>query len=272
MKKVFYRTVVCSVLGIAVFSKCHDAKAQVVVNEIHYNPANDLMGDANGDGVRSSSHDEFVEIVNSNPNSVDVSGYTISDADGVCFTVPSGTVLLSNQPLVVFGGGTPTGSFGGALVLTKSLGLNNADNYVVLKNATGATIDSVTYKTNSAVGKSFTRNPDITGEFGSNADLGTLLFTPGTKNDGAAFLRITDFVDNLTEYEFNIYPNPTTNIINVDGLEIQKASLISVSGEVVDLQISNQQLFIPNEILSGVYMLKITNNDKTYFSKLEILR
>lgn len=244
--------------------------AQIVINEVHYNPAGDLTGDANGDGVRSSSHDEFVEIVNANPNSIDVSGYTISDADGVAFTVPSGTILLANQPLVVFGGGTPTGSFGGALVFAKSLGLNNADNYVVLKSATGATVDSVSYKTNSAVGKSFTRNPDITGAFVASTEIGTVLFTPGTRNDGSAFLRITYIVENLTEYELNIYPNPTTDIIIVDGLEIQKASLISVSGEVIDLAFSNQQLFVPRSIKSGVYILKITSNSKTYLTKLVI--
>lgn len=270
MKKVFYRTVICSVLGIAVFCKCHEAKAQVVINEIHYNPAGDLTGDANGDGLRSSSHDEFVEIVNANTNSIDVSGYTISDADGVAFTVPIGTILLSNQPLLVFGGGAPTGSFGGAIVFTKSLGLNNADNYVVLKNATGATIDSVSYKTNSAVGKSFTRNPDVTGEFVSSTDIGTVLFTPGTKNDGAAFLRITDIAEDFIAYELNIYPNPTTDIIQVDGLEIQKASLVSASGEIIDLEVSNEQLIVPNFISSGVYMLKITSNAKTYLTMLVI--
>ncbi len=51
-----------------------------VINEIHADPDGSLAGDANGDGTRSSSQDEFVEIVNRTGSDVDVSGWTLADA------------------------------------------------------------------------------------------------------------------------------------------------------------------------------------------------
>ena len=37
---------------------------QLVINEVHADPAGDITGDANGDGVRDVSDDEFIEFVN----------------------------------------------------------------------------------------------------------------------------------------------------------------------------------------------------------------
>ena len=48
--------------------------ATIVINEILADPAADLAGDANGDGVRGTYDDEFVEIVNSSAGSIDLSG------------------------------------------------------------------------------------------------------------------------------------------------------------------------------------------------------
>src|SRR5690606_34335601 len=33
----------------------------IIINEIHADPAGDLTGDANGDGIRDASADEFIE-------------------------------------------------------------------------------------------------------------------------------------------------------------------------------------------------------------------
>ena len=38
-------------------------QAQLIINEIHADPAADLPGDANGDGIRDAGDDEFIEFV-----------------------------------------------------------------------------------------------------------------------------------------------------------------------------------------------------------------
>jgi len=87
---------------------------EIVINEIHADPANNITGDANGDGTRDATDDEFIELVNAGAAAVDMSGYTLSDAFDVRHTIPAGTILQPGDVLVVFGGGTPTGSFDGA--------------------------------------------------------------------------------------------------------------------------------------------------------------
>ena len=166
-----------------------------IVNEILADPASDLTGDANGDGVRSSSADEFVELVNTTGATADISGFSISDGFGVRHIFPSGTVIAPNNAIVVFGGGTPTGSFGDATVQTASngqLGLNNSGDTVTFTNDSGVVLSQVSYGSEGGNNQSLTLEPDLTGAgyvFHSTAtDSGGALFSPGTYIDGTSFI------------------------------------------------------------------------------------
>jgi hypothetical protein len=165
----------------------------LIVNEVLYDPPADAAGDANGDGTRDPLADEFVEIFNSNP-ALDISGYTLSDASSLRHTFPAGTIVPSKGVIVVFGGGTPTGSFGGALVQTASegqLNLNNAGDMLTLKDTQGNTV--AVFDINGLSGnpdESYTRNPDITGAFEQHARIPAAkgaAFSPGLKLDGTRF-------------------------------------------------------------------------------------
>jgi len=165
----------------------------LVINEFLADPANDLPGDANGDGVRHYGDDEFVEIVNNSDNDVDISGWTLADDSSVRHAFPTGTVVSANCAIVVFGGGTPTGAFGGAVVQTAStgqLGLNNDGDTITLND--GSTDQTtVTYGSEGEDNQSLTRDPDVTGsEFVKHSDAassGGALFSPGTRIDGSQF-------------------------------------------------------------------------------------
>jgi uncharacterized protein (TIGR03437 family) len=100
----------------------------MMINEILSDPPDGLEGDANHDGVRDSSADEFVELVNATTRDLDLSGYQIqtraisSTVDTLRHRFPVGTILRAGAALVVFGGGTVNSSnpaFGGL----KSYGL-----------------------------------------------------------------------------------------------------------------------------------------------------
>lgn len=169
-----------------------------IINEIHADPDGSIAGDANGDGTRDSSDDEFVEIVNNTGADADISGWTLSDAIGVRHTFPAGTVVPGQCAVVVFGGGTPTGSFGGAVVQTAgngALGLNNSGDTVTLNNGTSDVV-SYTYGSEGGDNQSLTRNPDITGpeplvKHTTATGSGGALFSPGTKVDGSSFFGCT---------------------------------------------------------------------------------
>lgn len=84
----------------------------------------DLIGDYNNDGVRQSAGDQFMEIVNFEDFPVDISGWIAGDDIGPRHVFAEGTILQPRQPMVIFGGGNPRGSFGGAIVITTSGGGN----------------------------------------------------------------------------------------------------------------------------------------------------
>ncbi len=99
-----------------------------------------------------------------------------------------------NGVLVVFGGGTPTGSFGGALVQTASGGLlnmSNSDDFMTIEDANGNIIATFDVEAlSNGPDESYTRNPDLTGEFEQHAGIDAAngaLFSPGTKLDGSSF-------------------------------------------------------------------------------------
>lgn len=166
-----------------------------VINEVHYDPQSGSAGDANGDGVRDPNADEFIEFYNSGP-SLDLSNYTVSDADDVRHTFPPGTILPANGVLVLFGGGSPTGDFDGAIIQTANgfenrININNSGDLVTVKDSSGTTL--VTFDVeplSNNPNESYTRNPDLTGDFMQHTEIDAangLLFSPGTKLDGTSF-------------------------------------------------------------------------------------
>ncbi|MEQ8910262.1 MAG: lamin tail domain-containing protein [Vicingaceae bacterium] len=173
------------------------ATAQFILNEICYDPSNSALdGDANGDGVYSQDDDSFVELYNPSSRDFDLGGYEIWDdttsGGSNEYTFPSGTIIPSMKALVVFGGGTPTGSFGGSTVLNAGSGLNfnNSGEVIGIKAPDGSwylTFDSDALSGNP--NESYTRNPDITGNFEQHGRISgiTSLFSPGTKIDGTPF-------------------------------------------------------------------------------------
>ena len=169
----------------------------LVLNEVLYDPFNSgLNGDANGDGTYVQNEDEFIELVNIGSSSIDLSGYKVFDASALSSNsprhiFPSGEILPAGGVYVLFGGGAPTGSFGGAIVSTTSTGmmnLNNSGDMLTIVNAQDSVLiqfDITPLSDNP--NESYTRSPDLTGEFDQHSNINSLLFSPGTKIDGSPF-------------------------------------------------------------------------------------
>ncbi len=163
----------------------------VVINEILADPP--AGADVSGDGMVSSTNDEFIELVNMTVVALDLSGMTISDTM-TRHTFPPGTVLPPLGTLVVFGGGgVPNGLFGGALVTrasTGTLSLNNDGDTVTLRRG-GTVIDAVTYNSTIAnMDESIVRMTE--GDVAATMVRHTTLragvrYSPGTRASGFAF-------------------------------------------------------------------------------------
>ncbi len=165
----------------------------LIFNEVLYDPPQGIAGDSNGDGVRQPQEDEFVEFYNSNFE-LDISGYTISDDDMVRHVFPEGTIVPSKGVVVVFGGGEPTGDFGGAIVQTASTGrlsLNRDGDTSTLRDTEGNVLDVFDINLfDNRAGQAYTRNPDITGDYEKHTEIPEAegaFFSPGTRLDGTVF-------------------------------------------------------------------------------------
>ena len=122
--------------------------AGLVFTEVLADPPPGTAGDANGDGRRDPSEDEFVEIANPGESPVCLSGWTLGDAkDPERHVFPLGRALPPGGTLVVFGGGVPTGPFHGAEVqwATGGLDLTNAGDVLTLRDGAGSIVRSVSW-------------------------------------------------------------------------------------------------------------------------------
>ncbi|WNG43464.1 MBL fold metallo-hydrolase [Archangium minus] len=161
-----------------------NSPAKVILNEIL----------ANEPG--SATDSEFVELVNVGGASIDISGWTLSDATSVRHTFAAGTVLGAGKAIVVFGGssGIPAGTTNAVVASTGTLSLNNGGDTVTVKTSSAkaaTTIDTVTYTSALAGqdGVSMNRSPDAsaTGSFVLHTSLSSRSASPGTRVSGVGF-------------------------------------------------------------------------------------
>lgn len=176
----------------------HQARG-LTISELLIDPPPGLAGDANGDGIRHAEEDEFIEFYNHGNSSICLANWSLMDSDKKTRHVfPLGTELKPGETLVVFGGGLPTGSFGGAIVQTAvhwgELDLTDSSDRIELVDGLGVTARSLSWGDRDGTGcdsqscimgdvridQSFVRRIFPDGEFApSRSSDSGLLYSPG---------------------------------------------------------------------------------------------
>lgn len=274
MKKIYLSVILA-------LTASYTATSQLIINEILYDPSNTALdGDANGDGMYDQTQDEFIEFYNNSSTSIDISGYTISDSiistglTTVRHTFISGTIIPANGFLVIFGGGTAVGNFGGAIVVvdsgTAGLSMQNSDEIVLVHDASGTQVLSFdTDALSNNPNESYTRDPDITGttfvqHAGVTAAAGRL-FSPGRFLDGTALS-----IDDLTIDDLSVFPNPANDFIIIETSVVgnKNIELIDISGRTILSSAISGNRFDVSTLNSGVYILKVSINGRVSTSKI----
>jgi len=134
-----------------------------------------------------------------------LAGWTLGDAhEAERHVFPLGAALAPGRALVVFGGGVPTGGFGGASVqwaaFNGRLHLSNAGDVLTLRDAGGAQAKRLSWGDcaggpcasehhGGALGieGSLVRWPELTGTWRAHAEVAGARFSPGVRADGTAF-------------------------------------------------------------------------------------
>lgn len=180
---------------------------EVFINEALADPPDGIAGDANHDGVRSGTDDEFVEVVNAQTDEVNLSGWTLktrpigSQTETTRHVFAQGAVIPARDAMVIFGGGSFDSqhpAFGGAQVISTSsagLSLTNTGLTILLRNAAGHLITEFSYGGSTGLdgnaNQSLTRSPDISGNYILHTQAngaGGRPYSPGTFADGALFV------------------------------------------------------------------------------------
>jgi hypothetical protein len=253
--------------------RIYDNDLPVIFNEVHAAPATDITGDANHDGTRNATEDEFVELVNVTDSDIDMSGwkiYTGSIGGTLRHTFLPGTFLPAGRAILVFGGGVPLGFFGGSefqLASEGGLGLTDVGATVILTNSANELQSSFTYGSEANAKQSVTRAPDITGYYDihSEASATGALFSPGLRADGFPFGDITTDVPDAIRFAVAAYPNPTQHLITLevtgDSARQGHAWMItSATGTVIFQMESGDKNLIHLDVAawpSGIYFYKV---------------
>lgn len=264
-------------------------KDPLVINEYLADPPDSLAGDANGDGTRSSSSDEFIELLNRSGEPFDISGYKLSDADAVRHVFAARTIVAPFEAVVVFGGGTPTGPFGNAaenhLVFRASTGglsLNNGGDTISLQDAQGHLVQEIKFgAAEGGASQSINRDPDGDGATFTLHTIvaadGTRLFSPGAKAAGQTFTikpivrSITPSTVHVGSIQFTLTVSgskflsgavvlldntPLPTVFRSDTLlEAQVSAILVVEGGEADVRVKN-----PRSELSGSARLLIVDD------------
>lgn len=259
---------------------------ELVLNELHADPDfGNPEGDANGDGVRDASDDEFIEFFNDSGAEVDISGYKLYDYRGFeestpNHVFPAGTIISANGVLVLFGGGTPNTApdyFGDAIVQTASnassgLSLTNGgDNIFITDDFDNVVMafDSSELDVDWGDNQSVTRSPDVSGDFVLHTSTSSgSLYSPGFKTDGTVLSQ-----ESFEKLGLNVYPNPVTKgIINIQssyGGE-KNVELYDLTGRQVLNRVIESDVINVSALRSGLYLLKVTTKRGSATSKLLI--
>lgn len=74
-------------------------------------------------------------------------------------------------------------------------------------------------------------------------------------------------VKEYTKNNIKIFPNPTQEILYINGIDIKQISIIDINGKVLlDQKKSSNQIFI-KELITGTYILKIVSTNNTIITK-----
>jgi hypothetical protein len=156
----------------------------LLVNEVLADPGEG--NDFNGDGVASTTDDEFIELVNIGDGALDLSGATVADGFGVRGTIPAGIALEPGEVLLIFGGGEPTGF--DVETLAFALALNNDGDSITVSAADATVLAAMTYGAEGGQDQSLVRQVDATDTaFVLHTSVSEAPASPGVRSDGTPF-------------------------------------------------------------------------------------
>jgi hypothetical protein len=92
--------------------------------------------------------------------------------------------------------------------------------------------------------------------------------------DELTWSEVTGVIEELERTLINVYPNPASNVLNIDaGNDVRQVTLINPAGQVVyDVVLEANKTSIDlNEFSVGVYMVQLKKADGTVLSTEKVI-
>ena len=222
------------VLGMLFSGQMFGAEKDVVINEVLADPPAGDRGDANRDGDRHGNQDEFVEILNTGSEPIDISRWQLSDRNSTKpFTFPENTKIAPGEYIVLFGGGDTTkvkSKFEGQVFFDDGKiggGLTNSGDAVFLITTSNDTISRAEWGKEGGKDQSLARYPEGTGGWVlHSADPGKGLFSPGKPRS------LFDTLESLPTY-LDMIEGESVSLIPVTYRDRKPEEAIRIEDEVL---------------------------------------
>ena len=239
--------------NIGSFDNCDDIDLPpLVISKIHYHPK-DVDSIINGNQL------EFIQINNNGDEDIDLSGIYMREL-GITYQFPYGSHLAARDSLVLcsdsltyiqYYNNIPFGEY--------QRKLSNKSEKIVIADAWGNVIDEVHY----ADSEPWPTEPDGNGPYLQLIDLDL----DNSLAENWTYRYCFDAVDEISENNAAIYPNPSNGILNISSnKELCRCQLFDLQGNLlIDSVLSDNFSSIDiNNLISGVYILKLQFSDNLF--------
>lgn len=239
--------------NIGSFDNCDDIDLPpLVISKIHYHPK-DVDSIINGNQL------EFIQINNNGDEDIDLSGIYLREL-GITYQFPYGSHIAARDSLVLcsdsltyiqYYNNNPFGEY--------QRKLSNKSEKIVIVDAWGNVIDEVHY----ADSEPWPTEPDGNGPYLQLIDLDL----DNSIAENWTYRYCFDAVDEISENNAAIYPNPSNGILNISSnKELCRCQLFDLQGNLlIDSVLSDNFSSINiNNLISGVYILKLQFSDSLF--------
>lgn len=229
---------------------------QLIISRINYNPGENQ-------NFPESDDQEFIEISNAGTTTIDLTGIYLSKL-GVSYSFPSGSTILPGQRIQLASNSEVFQARYGIPAFGEFVrNLSNKSQKLELSDGMGNVIDFVEYFDSAPW-------PDADGNGNYlqliSFDLDNNLASSWIATDGSL-----NVLDNDSELEFAIYPNPVRDIIHVNSEKfMNKISIHDLAGkQILEHFVPAKNANIDLSRLSpGVYILKVSGEFGTKTKKI----
>ena len=208
-------------------------------------------------------------------NSTPSTGYTGASGNGCVFI--AGTTTPPAKELLITGINTQNYN-GLTLSLGHYKGTNASSNELLIEVGDGTTWTALTYTRTSGAGTSNWINITPAGVIPSTSNLNIRITNPSNSNVGFRIddIKLTGDVLSIKEFGsisgLKMFPNPAKNILNIisDSSAAKNIEIYNILGAKVLTNEGVNKTINISELVKGVYVVKITEDEKTATRQLII--